>query len=324
MKAVVCKKYGAPEVLKIEEIKKPEIKENDVLIKIKCSTVSHVDSAFRKGDPFISRLFTGLRKPKHIPGDILSGVIEAVGSKVTRFKVGDEVFGHTGLEFGAHSEYLASHEEEAIILKPSEMTFEEAAAVAYSAMTALSFLKDHTEINNNTHILINGASGAIGTFAVQIAKYFGAEVTAVCGSSNIEMVTTIGADHVIDYTKNDFTTHLNSFDIIFDVVGKNSYSKSKYALKKEGIYLTTVPDFGAIIHMMTLSKLKSKKAKFVATGLRKVPQKIKDLNYLTELYKDGHITSVIDQSFVLDDISKAHTYVDKGHNKGNVILLLDQ
>lgn len=323
MKAIVCTKYGLPEVLKIEERRKPEIKENDVLIRIIGSTISHVDCAFRKGNPFVSRLFTGLRKPKHIPGDILSGVIEAVGSKVTRFKVGDEVFGHTGLEFGAHSEYLASHEDEAIILKPSKMTFEEAAAVAYSAMTALPFLKDHTEINKKTHILINGASGAIGTFAVQIAKYFEAEVTAVCGPNNIEMVTTIGADHVIDYTVNDFTTHLNTFDVIFDVVGKSSYSKSKYALKKEGVYLTTVPDFGAIVQMMTLSKLKSKKAKFVATGLRKVPQKIEDLNYLTELYKKGHITSVIDQTFVFDDIVKAHIYVDKGHNKGNVVLLMN-
>jgi len=324
MKAIVCTKYGLPEVLRIEERSKPEIKENDVLIKIIGSTISHVDCAFRKGNPFVSRLFTGLRKPKHIPGDILSGVIEAVGSKVTRFKVGDEVFGHTGLEFGAHSEYLASHEDEAIIIKPSEMTFEEAAAVAYSAMTALPFLKDHTEISKKTHILINGASGAIGTFAVQIAKYFEAEVTAVCGPNNIDMVTAIGADHVIDYTVNDFRTHLNTFDIIFDVVGKSSYSKSKYALKKEGVYLTTVPDFGAIAHMMTLSKLKSRKAKFVATGLRKAPQKIEDLNYLTDLYKKGHITSVIDQTFVLDDIINAHTYVDKGHNKGNVVLLVNQ
>ncbi|MBI9011827.1 MAG: NAD(P)-dependent alcohol dehydrogenase [Clostridiales bacterium] len=324
MKAVVCKKYGAPEVMKIKEVNKPEVKDNDVLIKIKSSTISPVDCAFRKGNPFVSRLFTGLKRPKHIPGDIISGVIEAVGKKVTRFKVGDEVFGHTGLEFGAHSEYLASHEDEAIILKPSEMTFDEAAAVAYSAMTALPFLKDHVKIDKNTHILINGASGAIGTFAIQIAKHFGAKVTAVCGSSNIEMVKDIGADHVVDYTKDDFTTHLNSFDIIFDVVGKSSYSKSKYALKKEGVYLTTAPDFGAVIHMMTLSRLKSKKAKFVATGLRKVPQKIEDLNYLTELYKNGQINSVIDQSFVLDDIIKAHTYVDKGHSKGNVILILDQ
>lgn len=317
MKAVICTKYGAPEVLQIKEKDKPQPRENEVLIKIHASSIAHVDCAFRKGEPFISRLFTGISKPKHeVPGDILSGEIESVGKDVRLFKKGDKVFGHAGVTFGAHGEYICLSEKEALIKKPDNMSHAEAAAISYSAMTALPFLKDYSSIKKGDKVLVNGASGAIGTFAVQIANYFGAEVTGVCGSSNIEMVKSQGAKYAIDYTKEDFTNSSSKFDVVFDAVGKSSYSKCKKVLKEDGIYLTTVPTFDVMVKTL----FGSKKAKFVATGLRKVPEKIKDLEYLKEMFDGGHIKPVIDKCYSLEQIVDAHLYVDKGHNKGNVVL----
>lgn len=320
MKAVICTKYGSPEVLQISEIDKPQPKENEILIKMHASSISHVDCAFRKGEPFLSRLFTGIKKPKYqVPGDIISGEIEAVGENVQLFSKGDNVFGHAGLTFGAHGEYICLSENEALIKKSDNMTHPEAAAISYSAMTALPFLKDYVSIKKGDKVLINGASGAIGTFAVQIANYFGAEVTGVCGSSNMEMVKLQGAKYVIDYTKENFTNNSKEYDVIFDAVGKSSYAKCKKVLKEDGIYLSTVPTFNTM--MKTL--FGSKKAKFVATGLRKTPIKIKDLKYLKELFDGGNIKPIIDKSYSLDQIVDAHLYVDKGHNKGNVILTLN-
>lgn len=318
MKAVICTKYGPPKVMQINEIDKPQPKENEILIKIHASSISQVDCSFRKGEPVISRLFTGISKPKYeVPGDIISGEIESVGQSVQLFSKGDCVFGHASSTFGAHGEYICLSENEALIRKSSNMSHSEAAAISYSAMTALPFLKDYTSIKKGDKVLINGASGAIGTFAVQIANYFGAEVTGVCGSSNIEMVKAQGAKYVIDYTKEDFTNNSNNkFNIIFDAVGKSSYNECKKVLKDNGIYLSTVPS----LNIMIKALFGSKKAKFVATGLRKVPEKIKDLKYLKELFDGGNIKPVIDRSYTLEQIADAHSYVDKGHNKGNVIL----
>lgn len=317
MKAVICTKYGAPEVLKIMEADKPLPGDNEILIRVFASSISPVDCAFRKGEPFISRLFTGFSKPKHsIPGDIVSGEVEAIGKNVRLFGIGDQVFGHAGTTFGAHGEYICLSENEALVKKPDKMTHPEAAAISYGAMTALPFFREHAKIKKGDKVLVNGASGAIGTFAVQIASFLGAEVTGVCGPSNIELVKSLGAKNVIDYTKDDFTDDSGKYDIIFDAVGKSSYSKCKKVLGKEGIYLSTVPSFG--IMMKTL--FGSKKAKFVATGLKKVPEKIKDFEYLNELFNDGNIVPVIDRSYSIEQIADAHLYVDKGHNKGNVIL----
>lgn len=319
MKAVICTKYGTPEVLKINEVDKPQPKDNQVLIKIHASSLSLVDCAFRKGEPFVSRFFTGLSKPKYqIPGDIISGEIVAIGESAKLFKVGDHIFGHTCSTFGAHGEYICLLENEAVIKKSDNMTYQEAAAISYSAMTALPFLKDYVTIKQGDKVLINGASGAIGTFAVQIAKHFGAEVTGVCGSSNIEMVKLQGAKHVIDYTKEDFTNNSKKYDVIFDAVGKSSYAECKKALKDSGVYLTTVPSFSIMIKTL----FNSKKAKFVATGLRKVPEKIKDLLYLKVLFDNGSIKPEIDRVFPMEQIVDAHLYVDKGHNKGNVVLAI--
>lgn len=320
MKAVICTKYGSPGVLQISERNKPKPKENEILIKIHASSVSHVDCAFRKGEPFLSRLFTGVLKPKHeVPGDIISGEIESVGENVQLFSKGDHVFGHAGLTFGAHAEYICLSENEALIKKPDNMSHSQAAAISYSAMTALPFLKDYSSIKKGDKVLVNGASGAIGTFAVQMASYFGAQVTGVCGPSNIEMVKLQGAKYVIDYTKEDFTSNSNDFDVIFDAVGKSSYTKCKKALKESGIYLSTVLSFG----IMMKTVFGSKKAKFVATGLRKTPEKIEDLEYLKKLFDSGSIKPEIDKSYSLEQIVEAHLYVDKGHNKGNVILTIN-
>lgn len=321
MKAVLCTKYGTPDVLQISELVKPIPQNDELLIRVSSSSLSVVDSAFRKGDPLVSRLFTGLSKPKYqVPGSIISGIVESIGDQVTRFNVGDEVYGHTSLEFGAWAEYICLNEQTAIVKKPKEMTHLEAAAVAYSAMTALPFLRDHVKILPGSKVLINGASGGIGTFAVQIAKHFGAQVTAVCGNQNIDLVSELGAAVVIDYKQKDFTTALNTYDVIFDVVGKSSYKKCKKALKSGGTYLTTVPDIPNLIHMILSSKKQGRKGKFVATGLIKTPEKIVDLNQLNNLFTTGVIKPVIDRSYGIEDIIEAHIYVDKGHNKGNVVI----
>lgn len=320
MKTINCIKYGSPEVMKVVEREMPVPKEKEVLIKIYNSSISNVDCAFRKGEPFVARLFTGLSKPKHeVPGDIISGEIIEVGADVFKFSVGDKIYGHVGLSFGAHAEFICINEEEAIVKMADEMSFKEASAIAYSAMTALPFMRDYTDIKEGSQVLINGASGAIGTFAVQLAKKQGAVVTGVCGPSNVEMVKLIGSDHVIDYSKQDFNTNQSSYDVIFDAVGKSSYKSSKPALKAGGVYLTTVPSFGVLTALIT-NIYSSKKSKFVATGLRKSPQKIKDLLYLNDLFIKGDIKPVIDQVFTIDEIISAHSYVEKGHNKGNVLL----
>jgi NADPH:quinone reductase-like Zn-dependent oxidoreductase len=322
VKQVICQKYGEPEVLTVKEYQNREINDNELMIKMYASTISQVDSAFRSGKPFLSRLFTGLIKPKYVPGDIIAGQIIAIGKTVTRFKVGDNVYGHTGITFGAQSESLIIDENEAVVLKPEDMTYEEAAAVAYSAMTALPFILDEVDIDQNSKVLINGASGAIGSFAIQLAKHLGAHVTAVCGESNIALVKSIGADDVINYYKEDFTKNLKSYDVIFDAVGKSNYKLAKASLKMGGTYLTTVPNLNTMIASVT-TKNSSRHGKFLATGLRKVDKKIVDLDKLSVLYNENVLKPVIDRSFILEDIRAAHTYVDRGHNKGNVILRMN-
>lgn len=323
MKAINCSTYGGPEVMQVKEVIKPSVTSDGILIRLKASSISPVDCAFRKGEPFVSRLFTGLTKPKYkIPGDIVSGLIEEIGSDVTKFKVGDRVFGHTGLTFGAHGEYINLKTTEAIIKMSDNMTFDEAATIAYSAMTALPFLREHSVIKKDTKVLINGASGAIGSYAVELAKHFGAEVTGVCGSNNLKMISDIGADHVIDYTKDDYTKANRNYDIIFDAVGKNSYKESSKVLSDKGIYLSTVPDFSLMLRTVFLKNETKKRGKLVATGLRKVSQKLVDLTYLKNLYDQNVIKPVIDRTFEMDEIVEAHKYVDRGHNKGNVIVHL--
>lgn len=320
MKAIVYTKYGPPDVLQLKEVEKPVPGENEVLIKVHAATVTPADIAFRKGDPFISRFFTGLLKPKFTPGDELAGEIEAVGKNVKRFKKGDMVFGSGSTTFGAHAEYICLPEEAALGIMPANADYGEAVAVCYAGLTVLPFLRDKASIKSGQKVLINGASGSIGTLAVQLARYYGAEVTGVCSTANLELVRSLGAERVIDYTKEDFTKTSQTYDIIFDVVAKSSFSRCKNVLKPDGIYLTTFPSLGIMIQSIWTSKFSRKKAMFEATGLRPALEKSKDLFFLKELTEAGKLKPVLDRRYPLEQIAEAHMYVEDGHKKGNVII----
>ena len=326
MKAVICEKYGPPEVLKIKEVEKPEPKDNEVLIKIKATVTALPDCAFRKGSPFISRLFTGLTRPKYILGDVLSGVVEATGKDVKHFKNGDEIYGSSGTNFGTNAEYIVLSEDEAVTIKPINVSFGEAAAISEGTLTALPFLRDSGNIKSKRgqKILINGASGGVGVYALQLAKYFGAEVTGVCSSNNLELVKSLGADYVIDYTKEDFTKTSDTYDIIFDAVGKSSFSKCKNSLKSNGVYLSTIPTLTLMFQMLITSSSKKRKAIFSATGLRKTIEKKNDLIFLKELIEAGKIKPVIDKIYPLEDIVEAHRYVEMGHKRGSVVINIEK
>ncbi len=321
MKKIVYNKYGGPEVLQIIDAEKPTPKPNEILIKIIATTVTATECTFRKGEPFFARLFTGITKPKiNTLGEELSGEIESVGNAVKLFKIGDEVFGTAGPRFGANAEYICVDEEGVLALKPANITHEEAASSVDGFLTALPFLRDTGKIKKGQQVLINGASGSVGSSAVQVAKYFGTEVTGVCSPANLELVNTIGADYVIDYTKEDFTKKEKTYDIIFDAVGKITFSKSKKSLKKEGVFLEAGIGVGILRHSIWTSMFGGKKAKFAATGLRPPKERTKDLKLLKELMESGKIKPVIDKKYSLNEIVEAHSYVDQGHKKGNVVI----
>jgi len=321
MKAIIASKYGTPDVLQLKDIEKPIPKDNEVLIKVYETIVTPADIAFRKGEPFITRFFGGLTKPKFISGVELAGKIEAVGKDVKSFKTGDPVFGTSGTDYGAHAEYKCLPEAGVVAIKPNNMTYGEAAAVCDGGLTALTFLRDKGKIQSGQKVLINGASGSVGSFAVQLAKYYGADVTGVCSTANIQLVNSLGADSVIDYTKEDFTQTQQSYDIIFDAIGKSSFSLCKKVLKSKGIYLTTVPTLGIIFQMLWTSLMGNKKAKFTASGLN---QNKENLIFLKELAEAGKLISIIDKRFPLKQIIEAHRYVETGHKKGNIIITLSK
>lgn len=318
MKAIVYTKFGPPELLHLQEIEKPAPKDNEVLIKIYATSVVKEDPDMRR-----SPGFNGLRKPRHpILGQELAGQIEAVGKNVTRFRPGDQVFGFG--TFGAYAEYKCMREDDALALKPSNLSYEEAASIPNGALTALPFLRDQGQIKRGQTVLIYGASGSVGSAAVQLARYYGAQVTGVCSTANLERVKALGADHVIDYTQEDFTQNGKTYDIVFDTVGKCSFAACKGTLTKDGIYLTTMPSLVAILQALSPLKIGGKKAKFAATGLRAAREKIKDLVFLTALIEAGTLRAVIDRCYPLDQMAEAHRYVEKGHKRGNVVVTVGQ
>ena len=323
MKAIIITKYGPPEVLEVREVDKPAPKDNEVLIRIHATAVVATDPQFRKGAPFITRFFTGLTKPKHsIPGDVLAGEIESIGKDVTLYKKGDQVFAACAMTQGGQAEYICLPEDGPLAIKPLNMSCEEAVGVPDGGLGALNFLRDAAGIQSGQTILINGASGAVGTYAVQLAVHFGTQVTAVCSAVNIELVRSLGAHKVIDYTKEDFTKNGQTYDIIFDAVGKSSFSRCKSSLNQRGVYVTSVPAPDFLFGMLLTSKSKGKKAAFVAPGLRSSSDKAKDLGLLKELIEAGKIRSVIDRRYPLEEIVEAHRYVEKGHKKGNVVITI--
>lgn len=296
MKAVVYKKYGPPYVLTITDISKPVPKDNEVLIRIHATSVTAGDWRMRKADPFLVRLFNGLLKPRKVKilGFELAGIIEETGSRVATFKNGDQVFASCGFKFGGYAEYRCLPVNDVIALKPSNISFAEAATVPIGGLTALRFLKK-AGIKHGNNVLIYGASGSVGTFAIQVAKYYGASVTAVCSAANSELVTSIGADQVIDYTKEDFTKSGARYDIVFDAVGKTSRRDCKRLLKPG--------------------------AKFVSVkGSAKAHPD--EMLFLKQLIEGGKLRSVIDRSYTLDQIREAHEYVEKFHKRGNVAILV--
>lgn len=325
MKAIVYTKYGPPEVLQLKDVEKPAPKDNELLIRIYATTVTATECTFRRGEPFISRLFTGLTKPKITTlGEELAGEIEAVGRDVTLFKEGDQVFGTAGPGFGANAEYLCIPQDGVLALKPSNLTYEEAASSVDGFLTALPFLRDKGNIQDRQKVLIYGASGSVGAAAVQAARYFGAGVTGVCSSANVALVKSLGASIVFDYTKEDFTRSGQTYDIIFDTVGKTSFSRCKSSLKEKGIFLEAGIKLGVLFQVIWTSIFGSKKAKIAATGLRPPNERTIDLIFLKELLETGKIKPVIDTSYPLEQIAEAHSYVDKGHKKGNVVITVAQ
>ncbi|MDX2430384.1 MAG: NAD(P)-dependent alcohol dehydrogenase [Bacteroides sp.] len=318
MKAIELTKYGAPENLQMKEIEKPLPKDNEILIKIHATAVSSGDARMRRADPFIIRLIFGFKKPrKAVLGGVVAGEIEAIGKKVTNFKPGDQVFGSSGMNFGAHAEYVSVPEDAVMALKPDNMSYEEAAAIPFGATSSMHFLKI-ANIQEGQKILIYGASGALGTMAVQLARNYGAETTAVCSAANADLMKSLGADHVIDYTKEDFTENGEKYDVIFDTVGKSPFRKSLKSLSKNGYLLLASAGVGTMLGSAIRSMFISKK---IVSGV--IKETTEDMNFFKNEIEKGRLKAVIDRSYPLEQIAEAHAYVDKGHKKGNVVISIN-
>lgn len=322
MKAIVYRDYGSPDVLKYEEIEKPLPKDDEVLIKVRAASVNPLDWRLMKGKPYSGRLFFGLRKPKNTrPGVDVAGQVEAVGRNVTQFKPGDEVFGACR---GALAEYACASESR-LVIKPEHVTFEQAAAVPVAALTALQGLRDKGQIQPGQKVLVNGAAGGVGTFAVQVAKSFGAEVTGVCSTKNLEMVRSIGADRVIDYTREDFTKGTERYDLIFDCVGNHSLSAYRRVLNPKGICIIIgAPHIRWMIGLLAFMLKPLVMSPFVSQKFVMFIAKVskEDLTIIGELMESGKVTPVIDRRYSLSEAPEAIRYLEEGHARGKVVITL--
>ena len=328
MKAIMYTAYGPPDVLKLVEVEKPSPKDNEILIRIHATSVNYGDTLARNlkevsprkfNMPFFfwlpARIVFGFSKPKvNILGSELAGQIEATGKDVKRFKKGDQVFGYRGQSMGANTEYLCMPEDGLVAIKPANITYAEAAAIPYGALTALNLLRK-VNIQPGQKVLINGASGGIGSAAVQLAKYFGAEVTGVCSTPRLEFVKSLGADKVIDYTKEDFTQNGETYDLIFDILGRSSFSRCKGSLNQNGRYLLASFKVKQLFQMLWTSMIGSKKVICALSG-----EKIEDLLFIKDLAEAVKIKSLIDKCYPLEQAAEAHRYIEQGHKKGNIII----
>jgi len=324
MKAIVHTKYGPPDELQLKEVEKPVPGDNEVLIKIHATTVTTTDCNARnftfvpQSFMFFARIMFGFKKPRiKILGIDLAGEIEAIGKDVKLFKAGDHVFGSPGTKFGGHAEYVCVPENGALAIKPADLSWEKAAAISLAGNTALFFIRDLAKIQAGQKILIHGASGAIGTYAVQLAKYYGAEVTGVCSTANAEMVKSLGADKVIDYTIEDFTKSNEKYDFVFNVVGKTTFSQCKGILKPKGIYLDNMMEVKDFLKVLWTSIVGGKKIKGGVST-----ERAENLKFFIELIDSGMLRPVIDRIFPLERTAEAFQYVEQGHKKGNVIITM--
>ncbi|WP_027502490.1 NAD(P)-dependent alcohol dehydrogenase [Rhodococcus sp. UNC363MFTsu5.1] len=320
MKAIVHTRFGGPEVLRLVQVRKPTPGDREVLVRVHATTVTTAECKMRRGEPRWGRVILGLRRPRRklrTLGTELAGEIEAVGRDVQRFRPGDRVFGFTGFDIGAYAEYKCLPDTASLALKPVNTTYEQAAAAVDGATTALFFLRDKAKVRPGQRVLVNGASGSIGTYAVQLAKSMGAEVTGVCGPHNLEMVKSLGADEVIDYSGEDFTDAVGAYDIVFDTVGRNSFARCKGSLTENGCYVTTSGLNNVLLSLWTSLRGGRK----VVTGMS--VRKNETLAHVKELIEADQLRIVIDRCYPLDQIVEAHRYVDTGHKRGNVVISVE-
>jgi NADPH:quinone reductase-like Zn-dependent oxidoreductase len=331
MRAIVYTKYGPPEVLQLTEVEKPTPRDSEILIRIHATPVNIGDiwarnfkeiSPHKFTMPFPlwlpSRMYFGFTKPRiNILGSEFAGEVEAIGKDVNRFKKGDQVFGYRGQSMGANAEYLCMSEDGLVAIKPANMTYDEAATVPYGALTALSLLRK-VNIQPGQKVLVNGASGGIGSAAVQLARYFGADVTGVCGTPRLDFVKSLGADQVIDYTREDFTKNGKTYDVIFDILGKSSFSRCKNSLTHNGIYLLASFKMKQLFQMLSTSMVGGKKVICALSS-----ESLEDLVFIKELVEAGKIKSIIDRRYPLEQTAEAHRYVEKGYKTGSVIIILE-
>ena len=317
MKAAVYNRYGPPDVVSIQEIAVPEVKDDEILLRVHASTVNRTDAGFRSAEYFISRFFSGFLRPKYkVLGCEFSGTVVETGTKVKKYKIADQLFGFNDTRFGGHAEYMLLKENDAIVFIPEGLDFESAAAISEGAHYALENIRA-AKVDNKSTVLVNGATGAIGSAAVQILKNIGARVVAVCDTKNLVLVKSLGADYVIDYTKEDFTLTNENFDFVFDAVGKSSFWRCRKILKNRGIFISTeLGKYGANVFWALLGPLMPrKKVLFPLPTIR-----IEDLEFLKNLVSQGKFKPVIDRVYPLEKIVEAHEYVDSGMKTGNVII----